>query len=147
MNLQSDEVSFIYKSITIGYKYNLDCCSFISLFLRSLPHGGSLTLYSSPWTILTLHLLIIWALTWVPIPSDILFGFLWVVVAKAALFRGLLHINAAKRVVAIHSCNGSSFPLDIYVFPSSLYVYDARPYHWCFLEGYLNYQDTHWSCF
>jgi len=44
---------------------------------------------------LILHLLIIWALTWVSVPSDTLFGFLWVVVDKAALFRGLLYINAA----------------------------------------------------
>ena len=28
--------------------------------------------------------------------------FLWVVVAKAALFRGLLHINAARKVAAVH---------------------------------------------
>ena len=29
-------------------------------------------------------------------------AFLWVVVAKAALFRGLLHINAARKVVVMH---------------------------------------------
>ena len=30
------------------------------------------------------------------------FGFLWVVVAKVALFRGLLHINAVKKVAVMH---------------------------------------------
>ena len=94
---------FSYKSITVGYKYNFDCYSILSLFFWSLPRGGSLTLYSSLWIILILHLLIIWALTWVHIPSDTFFGFLWVVVAKATLFRGLLHINVAKKVAAVHS--------------------------------------------
>ena len=36
-----------YKSITVKYKYNFDCCSIPSLFFQSLPHGGSLTLYNS----------------------------------------------------------------------------------------------------
>ena len=48
-----------YKSITIGYKYNFDFYSILSLFFQSLPHGGSLTLYSSLWIILILHLLVI----------------------------------------------------------------------------------------
>ena len=92
-----------YKSITVGYKYNFDCYSILSLFSRSLPHGRSLTLYSSLWIILILYLLVIWALTWVLVPLDTFFGFLWVVVAKTALFRGLLHINAVRKVVAVHS--------------------------------------------
>ena len=71
-------------------------------FPFSLSYGGSLTLYSSLWIILTLHLFIIWAPTWVPVPSDTLFGFLWAVVAKAALFRGFLHINVARKVVVMH---------------------------------------------
>ena len=36
-----------YKSITVEYKYNFDCYSIPFLFFRSLPHGGSLILYSS----------------------------------------------------------------------------------------------------
>ena len=36
-----------------------------SIILWSFIHGGSLTLYSSFWTILILHLLIIWVTTWV----------------------------------------------------------------------------------
>ena len=43
-------------------------------------------------------------------------------------------------------CDGSNFPLDIFEFPSFLYVYKARPYHWSFLEGHLDYQNTHLSC-
>ena len=91
-----------YKSITVGYKYNYNCYSILSLFFRSSPHGGSLILYSSFWAILTLHLLIIWALTWVPVPSNTLFGFLWVMVVKAALFRGLLNINVVRKIVTMH---------------------------------------------
>ena len=73
------------------------------IIFRSSIHGGSLTLYSSFWMILILHLLIIWVTTWVFVPSDTLSSFLWVVVAKTALFRGLLHINAARKLVARHS--------------------------------------------
>ena len=93
----------LYESITVEYKCNFDCYNILSLFLWSPPHGGSLTLYNSLWTILILHLLIIWALTWVHVPSNAFSGFLWVVVAKAVLFRGLLNINAARKVTAMHS--------------------------------------------
>ena len=48
-----------YESIIVGYKYNFDCYSVFSLFLQSLPYGGSLILYISLWAILILHLLII----------------------------------------------------------------------------------------
>ena len=50
---------FPYKSIIVGYKYNFDCYSILSLFFRFPSHGGSLTLYNSLWTILILDLLII----------------------------------------------------------------------------------------
>ena len=73
-----------------------------SLFFRSPFHGRSLTLYSSLWIILILHLLIIWVVTWVHVLSDAFSGFLWVMVAKTALFRGLFHINAARKVVAVY---------------------------------------------
>ena len=36
-----------YELIIVEYKYNFDCYSVFFLFLRSLPHGRSLTLYSS----------------------------------------------------------------------------------------------------
>ena len=51
--------NLFYKSIKTKYKYNFDCYSIISFFFRSLPYGESLTLYSSIWAILILHLLII----------------------------------------------------------------------------------------
>ena len=91
-----------YESITVGYKHNFDCYNVLSLFLRSSPHGGSLTLYSSLGAILILHLLIIWSFTWVSISSNTFSSFLWVVVAKTALFKGLLNINATRKVVAMH---------------------------------------------
>ena len=95
--------SHLYELITIGYKDNFDYYSILSLFFQSFSYGGFFTLYISSWIILILHLLIIWAFTWVPIPLDTLSGFLWVVVVKATLFKGLLNINAAKKVVTVHS--------------------------------------------
>ena len=52
--------------------------------------------------ILAIHLLIAQATTWVLVPSDTLSGLLWVEVAKAALFKGLLYINAAKELATEH---------------------------------------------
>ena len=43
-------------------------------------------------------------------------------------------------------CSDSSFPLDIFEFPSFLYICEAHPYHWSFLEGHRDYYDTHLSC-
>ena len=94
--------SQLYILITVEYRDNLDWYSVLSLFFQSLLHEESFTLYILLWTIFTLHLLIIWALTWVPVPSDTLSGFLWAVVAKVALFKDLLHINATKKVVTVH---------------------------------------------
>ena len=95
--------SDLYIMITLEYQNDLDCYNIFSLSIfRSPSHGGSLTLYISFWVILILHLLIIWVPIWVPVPSDTPFSLLWVVVAKAALFRGLLHINAARQVAAMH---------------------------------------------
>ena len=50
--------------------------------------------------ILTLHLLISQATTWVLVSSDTLSGLLWVGVVKAALFKGLIDINAARELAA-----------------------------------------------
>ena len=92
-----------YKSIETKYKYRLDCYSIPSrVFSNSLVHGRSFTLYSSSWTILILHLLIIWVITWVLVPSDTFFSFLWVAVAKTALFKDLLHINATRKATVMH---------------------------------------------
>ena len=43
-------------------------------------------------------------------------------------------------------CDGGSFSLDISMSSSSLYVYDARPYHWSFLEGHRDCWNTYLSC-
>ena len=79
----------------------------------SLLHGGSLILYSYIWTILILHLLIIWATTWVLVLSDTPSGLLWVEVAKATLFRGFLHINAARVLVVEHLMRRQQFFLEL----------------------------------
>ena len=64
--------------------------------------GDFYILYRHSPIIWALHLLIIQTLTWVHVPSDTLINSLWVAVAKVALFRGLLFINAARRVVVVH---------------------------------------------
>ena len=61
-------------------------------------YGRSLTLYSSLWTILVLHLLVIHAYTWVHVPSATPSNVLWVVVTQIALFRGHVHINGDQNV-------------------------------------------------
>ena len=43
-------------------------------------------------------------------------------------------------------CGGSSFPLDIFGFPSFLYVYGARPYYQSFLEGHFDHYDLYLIC-
>ena len=70
---------------------------FLSLFL-----GDSYIWYRPSFIIWVLHLLIIQTPTWAPIPSDALTSSLWVALTKVTLFRGLLFINAARRVVVVH---------------------------------------------
>ena len=62
----------------------------------------SYILYWPSFVIWALHLLIIQTPTWAPVPSDALTSSLWVAVTKVTLFRGLLFINAARRVVLVH---------------------------------------------
>ena len=64
--------------------------------------GDSYILYRPSFIIWALHLLIIQTPTWAPVPSDALTSSLWVAVTKVVLFRGLLSINAARRVVVVH---------------------------------------------
>ena len=52
--------------------------------------------------ILALHLLIVQANTWVLVLSDTFPNPLWVVTAKAALFRSFLHINAVRKFGGMH---------------------------------------------
>ena len=80
----------------------------------SLLYGGSLLLYSFIWTILILHLLIIWATTWVLGPLDTPSSLLWVGIAKATLFRGPLHINAASVLVVEHLMGRQKLFLELF---------------------------------
>ena len=83
-------------------------------------HGGSLTLYSSTQTILTLHLLIIQAITWVLVPSNVPSGLLWVGIAKVTLFRGLLHINVAKVLAMVHLMGRQQLFLELLYYHASV---------------------------
>ena len=119
----------------------------LPFFFGSFFYEESFPLYILLRTILILYLLIIWAFTWVPVPSNILFSFLWVAVAKVALFRGLLHINAARKVATMLYCDGGSFPLNIFRSPSFSYVHKAHPYHWSFLEDHSNCWSTYFELY
>ena len=97
-------------SIRGGQKYiylsqlDTETISIVTVFFFSplLFYKESFTLYTLLGIIFTLHLLIIWTLNWVPVPSDTPSGFPWVIVAKVALFRGFLYINAVRKVAAVH---------------------------------------------
>ena len=80
------------------------CSSVPSLifFLHPLLLGDSYILYRPSFIIWALHLLIIQTPTWAPVLSDTLISSLWVAMTKVALFRGLLFINAARRVAVMH---------------------------------------------
>ena len=77
-------------------------------------YGGPLTLYSSIWIILILYLLIIYATTWVLVPSDTFSSLLWVGVAKATLFKGPLHINAPRVLVVEHLMGKQQLFLELF---------------------------------
>ena len=99
----NDKVSNLingHKFMQIRFLYSV----LSSLFLRfsSSSLGDFYILYRSSPIIWALHLLIIQTSTWAHVPSDTLINLLWVAVAKVALFRGLLFINAARRVVVMH---------------------------------------------
>ena len=89
--------------IALKYQNNSDChIVLFSLFLRSPFCGESPTLYSPYWIIFNLHLLIIWTITWIFVPSATFSSSLWVALTKVALFRCLLHINATSKVTVVH---------------------------------------------
>ena len=71
-------------------------------------YGRSLTLYSSLWTILVLHLLLIHAYTWVHVPLAAPSDVLWVAMTQIALFRGHVHINGARMLVVGIYCGGDN---------------------------------------
>ena len=113
-------VIFMYTDQYIRISFHAPAS--LPLFFFYLPpppsFGDFYTLYRPLFAIWALHLLIIQASTWAPILSDTSFSPLWVVVVKATLFRGFLHINAARNVVVVYSmwCGGDSFCWDILYF-------------------------------
>ena len=66
------------------------------------------------------------------------------VVVETALFTGLLHINAIRKVVVVYLIRWwQPLLLDFSVFLSSLHVPEVYPHLWILLEGYLSHPDTH----
>ena len=61
------------------------------------------------------------------------------VVVETVLFRGILHINVARKVAAVHLMQWKQ-PLlpDISAFLSSLHAPEVHPYLWIILEGHLD---------
>ena len=100
----------------------LSCVPFLSFFHLFLL-GDSYILYRPSPIIWALYLLIIQTPTWAPIPSDTLINSLWVAVAKVALFRGLLFINAARRVVVMHLMWWWQPLMRYFRFPSFLHIW------------------------
>ena len=79
--------------------------AFLSSLLPFFPSpflGDSYIWYRPSLIIWAIHLLIIQTPTWAPVPLDALTSSLWVAVTKVTLFRGLIFINAARRVVVVH---------------------------------------------
>ena len=105
LNIRGGELLFeqlILRANTIISTTMILFLSSLSIF-RSPPFSGrSFTLYNFflnyPNRTLVHHL----SPTWVYVPSAIFFGSSWMVVVETALFRGLLHINAARKIVAVH---------------------------------------------
>ena len=102
-NINHENVSLSQSSIH-GQTFIQWLFSFLSPpLLSSSPFlGDSYIWYRPSFIIWALHLLIIQTPTWAPVPSDALTSSLWVAVTKVTLFRGLLLINAAMRVVVVH---------------------------------------------
>ena len=122
----------------VSEQFGLPYYSFFSLFFRSPFRGESPTLYNPFWIIFTLHLLIIWTLSWVLVLSVTFPSFLWVALAKVALFKRLLHINATSKVVMVHLMHGVSHLLDIFKSSSFSHVRETRSCHWTFSKGHFN---------
>ena len=72
------------------------------IFFDPLLMGSLLSYIVFFLTILIVHLSIIQTFTQVSVPLVIFFGSLGMVVVENTLFRGLLHINVARKVAAVH---------------------------------------------
>ena len=73
-----------------------------TMFSDPLLMGGSSHYIVFFQIILTVHLLFIGTFTQVHVSSGIFSGFLYTEVVEIALFRGPLHINAARKVATVH---------------------------------------------
>ena len=110
-NSPSEDVSFYLSWLNRTQKGDWDCYSVLlslSGHRSALPCGRPLTLYSSLWTILVLHLLIIHAYTWVHVPLAVPSNVLWVAVTQIALFKSHVHINGVRVLVVGIQCGGVS---------------------------------------
>ena len=117
-------------------------------FFQSTLHENAFLLYSLLKVIRTLHLLIIWTFTWVPVPSDIYPTFLWVTVAKVTLFACPLHINVARKVASLHLIRQLWSPPGHPILSSFSRLCEARPYYQYSLEWFLIMDRVHvWSIF
>ena len=104
------QVTAIFKTMQTAAVFSF--FSLPALFPWSPILGGSLSLYTSFQSILTLHLLIVQVITRVLVPSATFPNPLWVATTKAALFRGPFLINAARTLVRRIKCRGDSFSLN-----------------------------------
>ena len=114
--IQGDELTIrgcelLSKLIKQSIKGDWDCYNvLLSLSNRPPSYGRPLTLYSSLWTILVLHLLVIQAYTWVHVPSVTPFDVLWVAMTQITLFRGHVHINGARMLAVVFNVEVTVYP-------------------------------------
>ena len=128
LKVQGGELLFEQLSLRANTTLNATMILFLSLIFNPFFLGGLEHYIVSFYTIMIVHLFIIQAPTWVYVPLAIFFGFLWMVMVETVLFRGILHINAAREVAAVHLMRWQQ-PLlsNISVFLSSLHVLEVHP--------------------
>ena len=101
------EGEFLFKSLFLKDSSTFSTTVILFLFSSTVftdPHlmGGSSHYIVFFQIILTVHLLFIRIFTQVHVPSGIFSDFLYMVVIELALFRGPLHINAVRKIAAVH---------------------------------------------
>ena len=135
----SEELSILLLLLSVlgygGFQDHADWHCFLPFlssysFCAILHLEGSLTLYTSFQSILTLHLFIVQVITRVLIPSVTFSNPLWVAAIKAALFKGPLLINAARTLVGCIQCGGDSSSLNCSHTIPPCVSFCARPFFW-----------------
>ena len=144
MNLLFEEVSFHINQLNrVQMQFRLLQCLFY-LFPAPFPLGSllSFVLYISSF-IFTLHVdsrgfMLILVLS----TSS---RSLWGIVIRLKKYCSEVTFSLMRLGSQLQNiqCGGSSFFLDIFGFPSFLYVYDACFYHQSFLEGHFDHQDLY----